>query len=165
MPKTPRIKSSFVIDTNVLLSASEKANHTNKNCVLDAVKILRKIEKEKILIHLDQLGEIIAEYRNKNYPGRGKVGDRFLLYLVQNSANKKLTNHVEIKKDAVGNYHDFPSDPQLLKFHIKDRKFVAVAIASLHNPPILNAGDKRSWQTYKRPLQEHVALQFLCKCP
>lgn len=163
--KKPTKKPSFVIDTNVLLTASGKASHhSNDECKLEAAKFLHKIQGNKILIHLDESGDILKEYRKKSSTFKDRrAGDEFLRYLIQNAYRKNLVDFVRVEKDEQENHIHFPADPDLRKFDNDDRKFVAVAIASNREPEIVNAGDSRSWENYKNSLQKYVKLKFLCK--
>ena len=68
---------------------------------------------------------------------------------------------VEITPDGIGDYKEFPEDPDLANFDPSDRKFVAVAIASGANPTIFNATDS-DWQDAEAALKKYVTVQQLC---
>jgi hypothetical protein len=59
-------------------------------------------------------------------------------------------------------FAEFPDDLALLAFAPSDKKFVAVALASRTNPPILNATDS-DWRLFEQALQKHgVQVEQLC---
>ncbi len=159
----PVKKSGYVIDTNVLLVASGKANHVGDECVNNATKFLIGVKQSKSAIYLDLAGEILSEYRKKNKPFENrKPGNEFLRYLINSMGNPRLVSLVELEKDEAGNYVDFPSNPALRGFDEDDKKFVAVAIASKADPEIADAADS-DWKNFEKNLQRQVKLKFLCK--
>jgi hypothetical protein len=166
MSKEITKKLGYVIDTNVLCVSSGKANHIEDECIKNAVKFLLEVQQNKSVVYLDEAGEILSEYKNKNTPlgKNGKTGDNFLLYLIQNFGNKNLVNgQIKMRKNQDGDYLDFPADANLRKFHKKDQKFVATARASRKDPQIANAADRKSWENHELHLQKYVKLKFLCK--
>jgi len=59
-------------------------------------------------------------------------------------------------------FEEFPADPRLRGFDKDDRKYVAVALSSHRNPPVLNAVDS-DWWDYRQALESHgVRIVFLC---
>lgn len=159
----PVKKSGYVIDTNVLLVASGKANHVTDGCVDNATKFLIGVKQSKSMTHLDSAGEILSEYLKKNQPFKNrKPGDEFLRYLINSSGDQRLVNRVELEKDETSNYLNFPSDPALTGFDEDDKKFIAVAIASNVDPEIVDAADS-DWRDFEEALQRHITLKFLCK--
>jgi hypothetical protein len=114
MSKQNTKKLGYVIDTNVLCVASGMADHVENTCIINSVKFLQKTKTDAHIVYLDEAGEILSEYKNKNKPlGRnGKIGDQFLLYLIQNMGNKNLVKQVKIIKNEE-NYLDFPLDEDL----------------------------------------------------
>jgi len=61
-----------------------------------------------------------------------------------------------------GHYAEFPDDPALKDFDRADRKFVAVARASRHNPIVCNATDTDWWKFRKALGRHRVQMEFLC---
>lgn len=59
-------------------------------------------------------------------------------------------------------YEEFPEDSALATFDRSDRKFVAVALSSSGQPPILVAGD-RGWRRHYEALTRNgITVEFLC---
>ncbi len=57
---------------------------------------------------------------------------------------------------------DFPSNPALADFHLKDHKFVRVALGHPERPAILNAVDT-DWRPFESHFASHgVQVRFLC---
>lgn len=158
------MKKPVVVDTNVLLVASEKARRANASCVQSCSDRLFSIRKQGVLT-VDSGFRIIKEYKNKNSPtGEPGLGDEFLLWVLTNWTNPDYCDVVEItsRNDSDDDFLEFPDDPELATFDRSDRKFVAVARASQHRPTILNATDS-DWWVHREVLEKHgVAIEFLC---
>jgi hypothetical protein len=158
------MKRSVVLDTNVLLVASNRSPQASPKCVLVCVEALVRIQSSERVV-FDQGYLIIVEYRNNLSPsGQPGLGDAFLKWLWQNQANPECCEVVEIhaRPGPVEDYEEFPNDPALTDFDPRDRKFVAVALASPSRPPVLNATDS-DWWNYRGTLEDHgVRVEFLC---
>ena len=120
-------------------------------------------QARKGLVLLDEDGKILDEYANHcSYAGQPGVGDAFFKWLWDNQANPKHCQKVPITPDPNREFAEFPDDPDLSGFDRKDRKFVAVALASGLDPEVLNATDK-GWYYYSAALKRNgVRVQFLC---
>lgn len=151
-----------IVDTNVLLVASNKAPQSSPTCVLTCIKYLQNFQKSGILV-IDNNWLIINEYKRKNsQSGQPDVGDAFLKWVLINQANPKRCEKVTITQIAENDFAEFPRSPSLEKFDPSDRKFVAVALTHHAKPAIANAVDS-DWRNYEQALNEHgVALNFLC---
>ncbi len=153
---------SFVIDTNVLVVASDPTRDCSEHCF----DFLEKILRDKSVIFIDVFfdkerqsfcSEIEDEYK-KNIDSQD-YAYQFLRKIFDHDPNSIICR-VVVKKDEDENYLDFPSD--LKNFDPSDKKFVAVAIASNQNPEIVNAVDS-DWKQYETVLKKYVKLKFLCK--
>ncbi len=153
---------SFVIDTNVLVVASDPTRDCSENCF----DFLEKILRNESVILIDEFfdkkrqnfcSEIEDEYK-KNISSQDYA--YWLLRKIFDRDPSSMICRIDVKKDEDENYSDFPSD--LKKFDPNDKKFVAVAIASEQNPEIVNAGD-RGWKRHEAVLKKYVKLKFLCK--
>jgi|SRR6185295_17128940 len=154
---------SSVVDTNVAVVANGKAPHAGVGCVRACVDALVEIQSRGRLL-LDDCGEILIEYRRHLSPsGQPGVGDAFFKWLWSNQANPERCRKVSINPVAEPRcFEEFPAALDLSNFDPSDRKFVAVAIASGENPPILNAVDS-DWWTHREPLRRQgVEVRFLC---
>ncbi len=158
-----------VVDTNVLVVANDQKPHPDSDqkphpgspqCVVNCVKRLKDIQTSEVLV-LDDLRLIISEYsRNALVKGQG-VGDRFLKWVLQNQADQRHCCCVTITPDN-GSFKEFPTNPELEKFDLSDRKFVAVALTHPERPPIYNAVDS-DWHIFQDALQAAgVHVEFLC---
>jgi hypothetical protein len=154
---------TFVVDTNVLVVANgREAGHATPECVLQCERRLLAVRTGE-RIALDTSYEILNEYfRKQNFSGQPGPGDAFAKWAFNNQWNATHCDLVEITRLSDGSYREFPTDPQLARFHLKDRKFVAVSIAHPERPPILNAVDS-DWDDFLGPLAENgVVIHGLC---
>jgi len=155
--------SSVVIDTNVLAVANRRAPQANAACVLACVERLLAIQREG-RVSIDDGFRILYEYGgHASRSGQPGVGDAFFKWVHLNQGNPDRCDRVLIHPRGVdGNdFHEFPDDPALKSFDPSDRKFVAVAVASGHRPPVLNAVDS-DWWVAREALSRHVAIEFIC---
>jgi hypothetical protein len=91
------------------------------------------------------------------------VGDAFLKWLYQNAGNAQHVEVVHIDSHEGRTYQQFPDDAELENFDASDRKFVAVCVARLGKPPILQATDSK-WIYWCDALRRHaVQVRFLCQ--
>ena len=156
--------NAFVIDSNVPIVASERSEHAGMRCVLECIDALIKIQRGERVV-LDDGLLILNEYRRKlSLSGQPGVGDGFFKWLWQNQANPEHCERVPIhpRGETPDDFEEFPDDPELKKFDHNDRKFVAVARASLSDPTILDATDS-DWWDYRAPLKKHgLKISFIC---
>ena len=151
-----------IVDTNVLLVASNKAPQASLTCVLACDKYLQDLMRTGILV-IDNQCLIIKEYMNKNsQSGQPDAGDAFLKWVLINQANPNRCEKVFITQIVENDFAEFPRSPNLEKFDSSDRKFVAVALTHPAKPAIANAVDS-DWRNYEIALANHgVSLNFLC---
>lgn len=151
----------LVIDTNVPAVANLMHPPATLDCVEACIEALSAARRGIVL--MDDTGLIFSEYHHYlSHRGQPGVGDAFFKWLWDNQANPLHCQKVAI--EYVGGdleFAEFPNDPDLQRFDRSDRKFVAVAIASGVNPPILNASDTDRYN-FRLPLTRYVTLQFLC---
>jgi hypothetical protein len=152
------------LDTNVAVVANGRASQASNSCVSTCITALLDLrESHRVLV--DERGLILDEYRRSLSPsGQPGPGDAFFKWLWDNQGNPDHCRQVDITPtgDARG-FEEFPDDPGLATFDRSDRKFVAVAIASVERPPILNASDT-DWWNHRDALSRHgVTIRFLCQ--
>ncbi|MGI4791960.1 MAG: hypothetical protein ACRYFS_24320 [Janthinobacterium lividum] len=132
--------SARIVDTNVLIVANGKAEHASLSCYSCCIEALNEARQQLIVI--DDAFQIFGEYQHKVNPsGQPRVGDAFLLWLLQNWANPSYCEVVTLTPNAHNSFEEFPDDPDLADFDPSDHKFVAAANASINTPAILNAVD------------------------
>jgi hypothetical protein len=151
-----------VIDTNVLLVANGQHANISEECLKACVERLLSIQSRGRVV-IDDKHEILSEYLKKTEPQKGnKVGDMFLLWLLQNKTNLTKCDQVPIERNSSREWESFPHDPRLVDFDREDRKFVAVSAQHPEHPPILQAADTK-WLGWAPGLKAHgIVVEFLC---
>jgi len=152
-----------IIDTNVLIAANGRdCPQVTPQCRLSSSQYLRNFQNQGIIV-IDNRWLILNEYKHKvNQTGQPGIGDAFLKWVLTNQANFKRCEQVVINPLKDSSFAEFPDDPELEKFDQSDRKFVAVALASIDRPPIVNAVDS-DWLEFYEPLVKNgIKIQFLC---
>lgn len=156
--------NAFVVDTNVPVVANGRSEQASPSCVLACVESLEEIKNNSVVV-LDDGMRILHEYRNKlSLSGQSGVGNAFMKWVwniqAVNDRCERVALHERPEDDQ--DFEEFPRDPALIGFHRKDRKFVAVALASRRAPTIVNAVDP-DWWTHREALRKHgVRIKFLC---
>ena len=155
-------KTEIVMDTNVAVVANGQTAQASPNCVRKCIESLRQIRKDCRIL-LDDKDLILKEYRTNLRPsGQPGPGDAFYKLLYESLGNPAYCRTVAVNLHPDRVLEEFPEDPSLSSFHHKDRKFVAVALASGTDPQILNACDPGWWQHRQELLQHGVDVVFLC---
>jgi len=154
-----------VVDTNVAVVANRRSEQASANCVRMCEQRLRRITRGTDRLVLDDQRRIIREYQhNLRTEGQRGIGDNFFIWVLTNWKNPRRCRLVTITQ--VGNnetdFQEFPSDPALQGFDPSDRKFVAVALAHLQCPPILQAVDSKWWDMKEALERNNVQVEFLC---
>jgi hypothetical protein len=103
----------------------------------------------------------MAEYRRYLSPrGQPGVGDRFYLEVL-NSAPSRV-ERVDLPRNEIGEYSDFPNIAELAAFDPGDRKFAA--LTRRKRIPVANATDS-DWLDHKTALEANgVSVRFVCGC-
>ena len=157
--------TAFVVDTNVAVVANERESpQAGPECVIACIDQLAAI-RDNAMIVLDDAGLILEEYgRRLNRSGQPGAGDMFLKWVWTVQADRWRCERVRITPMAhdPGDFDEFPRDTDLAGFDRSDRKFVAVALASLNDPTIVNAVDS-DWKNFHAALAKYgVKIKFLC---
>jgi hypothetical protein len=154
-----------VVDTNVPVVANGRAEQAGPDCVLACLGVLEAIMSDGRIV-LDEGNRILDEYlMNLSRSGQPGAGDMFLKWVLTNQFNTGRCERVPItpKQTDGQSFEEFPDDPDLAGFDPDDRKFVAVAVASRHQPEILNATDT-DWWHFREAFRRHgIRIQFLCR--
>jgi len=158
------MKSAVVVDTNVPIVANGKSDQAGMECEMACIDRL-EVVRDQYRVVIDSLGQIMKEYRKYLSPsGQPGPGDVFYKWLWDNRTNQEVCRQVAITPSGVGdgNFAEFPQDPELAAFHHKDRKFVAVILASGEHAPVINATDT-DWWHFREALARHdVEVEFIC---
>ena len=156
--------TAFVVDTNVPVVANGRSEQADPDCVLACVDALASIVDGGIIV-LDDAMLILSEYLNNlQLRGQPGPGDAFLKWLWSVQADPRHCERVRVtpRQGVEDDFEEFPNVPELEDFDRSDRKFVAVALASRHKPPILNAVDS-DWWRFVQPLRRHgIRIRNLC---
>ena len=155
--------TAVVIDTNVLIVASVRAEQADGGCVTACLDALDQARKG--IVVLDDIGRILNEYRGRlSLSGQPGVGDAFFKWLHDHQADRRHCESVTItpKSNDEEDFDEFPHVQDLAGFDRSDRKFVAVAKASRRNPSILNAVDRDWWDFREALKRQGVLVRFLC---
>lgn len=155
---------AVVVDTNVAMVASRHAPQADAACIDACVQRLNAITRTGCLL-VDDLGLILAEYaKTLGHAGQPGAGEKFVKWAFTNQSSK-LVRKVSITQcsDAGWRRFDqFPNRADLSTFDKSDQKFVAVAVASGENPPILNAVDSDWWNHIAALTAIGVSVEFVC---
>ncbi len=153
-----------VVDSNVPHVACGLTPEAGAACNHACVQRLARIMRDGGLL-LDADGLILHEYLRKlGFAGKPGAGRAFVKWAYDNQFNDGLCRRVPITRtdDGWRRFAEFPDDNALRGFDVSDQKFVAVALASDEDPPILNAVDS-DWWNYGPALARHgVVVENLC---
>lgn len=155
----------MVVDTNVAMVADGMNPLASSACKDACILRLAAIMRSGGLI-IDTTGLIVQEYaRTLGFSGRPGAGRAFVKWAHDNQFNISLCQRVAIScRGEFGwrLFEEFPDDPALSTFHKDDQKFVAVAVASGVNPPVVNAVDS-DWWHHRNVLRGHgLIIEFIC---
>lgn len=156
--------TAFVIDTNVAVAASGRADQASAGCVLRCIAALRDIRQNGVVV-LDDGARILRQYMtNLSLSGQPGAGDVFMKWVWQHQAVVTRCEQVSITPLAEdpNDFEEFPRDDDLADFDRDDRVFVAVALASRRAPTILNATDSDWWESRDALSRNGVHVAFLC---
>jgi hypothetical protein len=97
--------------------------------------------------------------------GEPGAGDAFMKWVWNVQGDESLCERVSLSprhQDTDDDFAEFPDDHRLKNFDWSDRKFVAVALASVNEPIVLNALDS-DWADNHVALRANgVRIRFLC---
>ena len=156
--------NAFVVDTNVAVVANGNAAQANPECVIACIDTLLRVRDAGGIV-LDDSMRVLKEYMGHlSLSGQPGAGDLFMKWVWSVQADDARCERVHItpKPQDPDDFVEFPDDDELDDFDPSDRKFVAIAAASAHAPPILNAVDS-DWADAHAALARHgIDVIFLC---
>lgn len=164
------VMSAIIVDTNVIITANDEAEHASPDCVERCQKRIKQILDQHETSLVDDGWRILNEYkRYVNLETRKGIGDIFVKTLLQNLMRRPaICTMVRINPSAGSDtdFDEFPTTETLSDFDVADKKFIAVAIAYerayRQTPTILQALD-RKWEPFRKAFeQEGVHIDFLC---
>ena len=162
--------NAVIVDTNVIITANDEAEHALPDCVERCQKRIKQILDQPETSLVDDGWRILNEYkRYVNLKTRKGIGDIFVKTLLQNLMRRPAictTVRITPLDGSDTNFAEFPATEVLSDFDVADRKFIAVAIAYEHTQnkkaTILQALD-RKWEPFQQAFeQEGVQVDFLC---
>ena len=154
-----------IIDTNVPLKAADLCpiDEIDRKCSAACLQFISQLIHSSDTIVLDAGGEILNEYRrNINMAASDNAATVYLKWVLRKQllGNADLINITKIGNNS---YKEFPASPGLKNFDPSDRKFVALAKAHPHHPPIINGSDTDWWISREALQSEGVQVVFLCE--
>jgi hypothetical protein len=156
---------AVVVDTNVAMVASRLNPQADERCVSACIKQLKEIMDAGGLF-IDDSGLILREYtKNLGFRGQPGPGHAFAKWAYSHQAIPEKITRVDITQRLDldwRRFDQFPDQPNLSTFDKSDQKFVAVAVASGQNPPILHATDKGWWNHKDALATAGVSVESLC---
>ena len=156
---------AVVVDTNVAMVASRLTPQADELCVNACIRRLLSIQQLGGLL-VDDKGFVLREYTNNlGYSGQPGAGHAFAKWAHDHQAIPASVRQVNITPRADAGwrrYDEFPDRADLTTFDRNDQKFVAVALASGENPPILNAVDSDWWNHQAALRAAGISFEFLC---
>lgn len=157
------MRNKIVFDTNVILTASGLHENVSEECIAECSKVLLKAMTSSIVV-IDDNREILDEYLQKTSPWTGQaVGDKFLKWLINNSANPTNCKQVPLTcGHEPDTYAEFPDQALQADFDPPDRKFVAVSGADRCEPQVVQATDCKWLNWDKRLRDAGVKVQYIC---
>lgn len=151
--------SRVIVDTNVAVVANGQSNAVNPSCVTACIEFL--VDCAQNIILLDSGDEIRAEYAKALKVSKPVgLGGLFLINILRHQFDSSRVQHIDLEKDAAGEFVDFPTVIELSGFDRDDRKFAALAKKS--GVAVSNAVDG-DWADYFDDLKANgIRVNFLC---
>lgn len=162
--------NAVIVDTNVIITANDEAEHASPDDVEKCQKRIKQILEQQETSVVDDGWRILNEYRRYvDSKTRKGIGDLFVKTLLQNLMRRPaICAMVRINPldGSETDFEEFPITEALSDFDVADRKFIAVAIAYERDhekkATILQALD-RKWEPFRKAFeQEGVQVEFLC---
>ena len=161
---------AVIVDTNVIITANNEAEHASPDCVERCQKRIKQILDEQETALVDDGWRILNEYmRYVDVETRKGIGDLFVKTLLQNLMRRPAictTVRITPLDGSDTDFAEFPTIESLNDFDVADRKFIAVAIAyerDYHQKATILQALDRKWEPFRKAFeQEGVQIDFLC---
>jgi hypothetical protein len=156
---------AIVLETNVLMTASEHASQASDECVRQCVGIIEQVKQGTPTLALDDSGLILDEYQKRLRAYPDSVGYMFLRKWLDSNWHNIVLVDIQPKDTEQGQFGVLPRRA-LKGFDRDDKKFVATAVAAqnkLDNTvPIVNAVDSDYVEHFHALRALGVRVEFLC---
>ena len=161
---------AVIVDTNVIITANDEAEHASPDCVERCQKRIKQILEQQETSVVDEGWRILNEYkRYVDLKTRKGIGDLFVKTLLQNLMRRPaICTMVRINPldGSETDFDEFPTTEALSDFDVADRKFIAVAIAyeqDYNQKAIILQALDRKWEPFRDAFeQEGIEIDFLC---
>ena len=161
---------AVIVDTNVIITANDEAEHASPDCVERCQKRIKQILEQQETSVVDEGWRILNEYkRYVDLKTRKGIGDLFVKTLLQNLMRRPaICTMVRINPldSSETDFDEFPTTEALSDFDVADRKFIAVAIAyeqDYNQKAIILQALDRKWEPFRDAFeQEGIEIDFLC---
>jgi hypothetical protein len=156
---------AIVLETNVLMTASEHASQASDECVRQCVSVIEQVKQGTPTLALDDSGLILDEYQKclRAYPD--SVGYMFLRKWLDSNWPNIVRVDIQPINAERGQFGVLPRRA-LKGFDRNDRKFVATAVAAQKllkaTVPIVNAVDSDYVEHLDDLRALGVCIEFLC---
>ena len=151
--------STFVVDTNVAVSANGRETHADERCQLECVRKLKAVAVGEV-VAIDDGGSILQEYlKYLRWSGQLGAGDAFLKHVFNFQYDSTRVRRVPLtpSEDHRRSFEELPPNT----FDPSDRKFLAVAVVA--SAVVLNATDS-DWHEH-RALTDELGVEVRQLCP
>ena len=151
--------STFVVDTNVAVSANGRKTHADGRCQLECVRKLKAVAVGEV-VAIDDGGSILQEYlKYLRWSGQLGAGDAFLKHVFNFQYDSTRVRRVPLtpSEDHRRGFEELPPN----RFDPSDRKFLAVAVVA--SAVVLNATDS-DWHEH-RALTDELGVEVRQLCP
>lgn len=152
-----------VVDTNVPVVANGKSEQAPPDLVERTISAIRNLMREGV-VAIDDGDRILGEYRrNLHLSGEPGVGDLFMRWIHDNSANPDycIRLAVHCTDETAQAFDEYPAELDDIAVDISDRKFIAVANARVPPCPILQAVDFKWWGWREALASKGIFIEFI----
>ena len=151
--------TTFVVDTNVAISANGRKTHADERCQLECVRRLKAVAGGEV-VAIDDGGSILTEYlKYVRWPGQLGTGDAFFKHVFNFQHDSTRVRRVPLtpSEDHRQGFEELPPNT----FDPSDRKFLVVAVVA--SAVVLNATDS-DWHEH-RALTDELGVEVRQLCP
>ena len=151
--------TTFVVDTNVAISANGRKTHADERCQLECVRRLKAVAGGEV-VAIDDGGSILTEYlKYVRWPGQPGAGGAFFKHVFNFQHDSTRVRRVPLtpSEDHRQGFEELPPNT----FDPSDRKFLAVAVVA--SAVVLNATDS-DWHEH-RALTDELGVEVRQLCP